>query len=228
MTWKIAHRGAPHHAAENTLLAIEKAIELGMDAIECDVHLCKSGEVIVMHDATLQRTTNGHGAIAAHTLAELKALKINDGQAIPTLRETLEMIDGRVPLFIELKDPKAAEATAKLISEFAPRYEAGYTLYPVISFDREALLRTKRVDANILAGMTTPPKGAGEAFLDDAKAQGMWSVNPCIDTLEESFMRGAKERGLKVITWTANQPKKIARAYALGVDGIISDHPERL
>ena len=228
MTWKIGHRGVPHHAAENTLLAMEKAIELGMDALECDVHLCKSGEVIVMHDETLDRTTNGKGRLANHTLEQIRQLRINDGQYIPTLEELMERIDGLVPLYIELKDPAAAEATAALISKYAPTYDEGYSLYPVISFNRDALLRVKKADASILAGMTTPPEGAGVAFVEEAAQLGMWSVNPCIDTLEESFMVVAKAHGLKVITWTANAPEKIARAYALGVDGIISDYPERL
>ena len=217
---KIGHRGAPLVAAENTLLSFGKALELGANAIECDVHLCKTGEPVVIHDKTLERTTAGRGLVKDHTLAELAAL------GVPSLKDTMVLLDGRAVLYIEIKANEAAQEVAMLVGTFAKTH--GYAAYPVISFDREALLRVQALDAQILLGATAPQEGAGEAFLEQAARDGMWSVNPCIDTLEQDFVRGAHTRGLKVFTWTANTREDIARARTLHVDGIISDHAEWL
>lgn len=110
MTWAIAHRGASDRYPENTLLAFEQALELGAEAVECDVHLSADGEVVVIHDPTVDRTTNGHGEVAAMTLEELRRLDAGirrhprfAGQRIPTLSEVLELVRGRAQVFIELK-----------------------------------------------------------------------------------------------------------------------------
>lgn len=110
MTWAIAHRGASDRYPENTLLAFERALELQADAVECDVHLSADGEVVVIHDPTVDRTTDGHGEVAAMTLEELRRLDAGvrkhprfAGQRIPTLSEVLEMVRGRAQIFIELK-----------------------------------------------------------------------------------------------------------------------------
>ncbi|MCA1553294.1 MAG: glycerophosphodiester phosphodiesterase, partial [Chloroflexi bacterium] len=98
----IAHRGASAHAPENTLLAFQRAIELGADLSELDLHLSKDGALIVMHDHTVERTTNGHGAIANLTLAELKQLDAGDGERVSTLPEVIDLVRGRSGLYLEL------------------------------------------------------------------------------------------------------------------------------
>lgn len=119
--WAVAHRGASDRYPENTLLAFERALEAGADAIECDVHLTADGEVVVIHDATVDRTTNGHGEVAALTLDELRQLDAGSwkdarfsGQRIPTLREVAELVRGRVPLFVEVKG-RSPELPARLV-----------------------------------------------------------------------------------------------------------------
>src|SRR5579864_6905519 len=87
--WVVGHRGAMGHCPENTLASFERGLELGADWIELDVHLSRDGELIVIHDETLERTTNGHGLVRDHTLADLQALDAGDGQRIPTLNEVL-------------------------------------------------------------------------------------------------------------------------------------------
>ncbi len=110
MTWAIAHRGASDKYPENTLIAFERALELQAEAVECDVHLSADGEVVVIHDPTVDRTTDGRGEVAAMTLEELRRLDAGvrkhprfAGQRIPTLSEVLEVVRGRAQVFIELK-----------------------------------------------------------------------------------------------------------------------------
>jgi len=119
--WAIAHRGASDRYPENTLLAFESALKAGADAVECDVHLTADGEVVVIHDETVDRTTNGHGEVAALTLEELRQLDAGSwkdgrfaGQRIPTLREVIELVRGRVHLFVEVKG-RSPELPARLV-----------------------------------------------------------------------------------------------------------------
>ena len=217
---RIGHRGAPLLAPENTLRAFELALGAGMDAIEFDVQHSGDGIPVVIHDETLERTTSGKGRVDSCTVAELSSL------GVPTLEEVMEVFAGRTTLVIEIKAPAAAEATAALITRYAAQH--GYDAYPVISFSRELLLRVRAVDDRILLGRTVWKDEMGEGPLEQAKKDGMWSINPCIDVLDEAYVRAAHAHGLKLLTWTANTKEDIARAKAWGVDGIISDHVEWL
>jgi glycerophosphoryl diester phosphodiesterase len=114
---KIGHRGAKAHVAENTLASIEKALEFGVDAIEIDVHRCATGELVVFHDFTLDRMTNGSGEVAQHTLEQLKMLKIKDQYEISTLEEVLHVIDKKCKLNIELKGRDTALKTCEIVEE---------------------------------------------------------------------------------------------------------------
>lgn len=228
MTWKIGHRGASAAYPENTMLAFRKAIEAGADALEFDVHATKSGEAVIIHDETLERTTNGHGRIDAHTLAELKTLDAGRGERIPALEEALMEFAKDHTLFIEIKSEAAALPAAMAISHLAQR-GVPYDHMPIIGFHPEWLLKAREYDKNIAIGFTpddTPPLPADYSAW--AKASGAWSVNPCIRQLTKDVVANAHAEGLKVITWTANTPQDIAYAESLGVDGIISDYPEKL
>ena len=101
----MGHRGARHEAPENTLPSIARALEAGAEAIEVDVQPTRDGALVVIHDETLERTTDGAGRVDAHTLAELRALDAGDGAQVPTLAEVLELCRGRAELFVELKAP---------------------------------------------------------------------------------------------------------------------------
>src|SRR5258708_1238720 len=108
MKWKIGHRGASAAYPENTMLAFRKAIDMGANALEFDVHVCKSGEAVVIHDDTLERTTSGRGYVAAHTLSDLKKLDAGRGEPIPTLEEVLFEFAAKIILFIEIKSAGAS------------------------------------------------------------------------------------------------------------------------
>jgi glycerophosphoryl diester phosphodiesterase len=226
--WKIGHRGASGIYPENTMLAFHKAIELGANALEFDVHACKSGEAVIIHDATLKGTTNGCGRVDMHTLSELQKLDAGRGERIPTLQEVLDEFAARVVLFIELKSAAASEPVAKLITHFA-RLGVPYSHMPVIGFGASWLEETKRFDPAILIGSSPDDaRSIPPDYCARARQKNMWSVNPCIRQLNSAFMKEARAHGLKVVTWTANSKRQIEKARGLGVDGIISDFPDRL
>ena len=114
----IGHRGAKGHIAENTIASIQKAIELNVDTIEIDVFRCASGELVVFHDQTLDELTDGKGFIEQMTLDSIKQFRVLGKEPIPTLKEVMDLIDGRVQLNIELKGTQTAELTSKLINTY--------------------------------------------------------------------------------------------------------------
>jgi glycerophosphoryl diester phosphodiesterase len=230
MTLKIGHRGASAHYPENTLLAFTKAIKMGATAVECDVYLCASGEVVVFHDRTLKRTTGKSGYIARTKLKDLKKLDAGNGEKIPTLEELLDALTPRSTVFIEIKATAAAKPTADIITRFAKTKNIPYESMPVISFKPQHLKMVRSVDPKILTGLTPPERASAlsTAFIKRAVAAGMWSVNPGIRVLNKTFVKAAQSAGLKVFTWTAISPAEIKKAYTMGVDGVMSDFPEKL
>ena len=223
---KIGHRGACGYAPENTLLSLRKALELGVDGIEFDVHVCKGGDVVVMHDDTLERTTSGRGKVADHTLAELKTLDAGQGQRVPTLEEFIRAAQGRT-LYIELKEPDSMQPVADIVTRFVEKEGLRYEQLVVISFLFDTLSELKRRYPDILTGVGV--EGAlADDFMAQARDAGMWAINPDIAELTQDFVDAAHAHDLKVLTWTANTPEDIARAKAYGVDGIISDYPDRV
>src|SRR6478672_765847 len=135
---RIGHRGAAGHVLENTLGSIEKAIELGVDYVEIDLRFTRDGHVVILHDPTVDRTTNGHGRIKDLTLAQVRRIKTKDGQHVPTLEEVLKFTDGRVGLMLELK----VRGLAKPVTEIVER--SGFS-NPVIyaSFHYKELFRVR-------------------------------------------------------------------------------------
>lgn len=230
MTLKIGHRGASAHFPENTLLAFTQAIKMGAAGVECDVHLCASGEVVVIHDRTLKRTTGATGYVARHTLKELKKLDAGAGERIPTLKELLAALTPKSTVFIEIKATAAAKPTAELITQFAKKEGVPYVRMPVISFKPQHLKLVRSVNKDICIGLTPPERASAlsAAFIKKAVAAGMWSVNPGIKVLNKDFVDAAHDAGLKVFTWTANSAADIKKAYALSVDGVMGDWPEKL
>ncbi len=113
----IGHRGAAGHAPENTLASIRTAIGFGVDLVEVDLQRSRDGRVVIIHDQTVDRTTNGKGKVAARSLAELQALDAGKGERIPTLEELLELAEGRVGLMLEVKEAGIAELTARIVRQ---------------------------------------------------------------------------------------------------------------
>jgi len=219
------HRGACGHEPENTIRSVRRALELGADGVEVDVHLA-DGQLMVIHDETLERTTNGHGQVAAKSFSCLRSLDAGMGEKIPTLAEVLEAVNRRAIINIELKGPGTAVPVAALIAEFVSRRGWSYNDFLVSSFDHAQIREVKRLDAKIRIGalISRTPKHLSE-FLKNLEP---WSLHVSKRCVTRKIVIEAHQRGLKVFVFTVNQPREIVRMQAMGADGVFSDFPERI
>jgi glycerophosphoryl diester phosphodiesterase len=224
---KVGHRGARGYEPENTLRSFKKAIKLGADMIELDVHTCKSGEVVVIHDEDVDRTTNGRGRVADKTLAELKELDAGKGEKIPTLEEVLDLFEGKIKHHIELKGKNCATCVADTIDRYVKTKGLKRSELLVISFEHDTLLKQFR-EASPETPIGLLFRRVPDDFAERAVAMGAEFVALFHKKTTKEIVEVAHNRGLKVIVWTVNEPKEISRAKELGVDGITSDYPDRL
>jgi glycerophosphoryl diester phosphodiesterase len=218
-----AHRGASGHEPENTLSAVEKAVKLGADWIEVDVYAVK-GELIVIHDERLDRTTNGAGYVRDKSLAYLRSLDAGKGQRIPTLREVLDSVDRKAGVNVELKGPKTAGLAVSLIEEYVKERQWNYEHFIVSSFNRRQLRKVRKLNPRIRIGILIDLPRRHYALF--ARRHRAYSVHVQIDLASALFIARAQERGLKAFVYTVNNPEEIDRLRALGVDGIFTDFPE--
>lgn len=222
----IGHRGAMGHVMENTLASVQKAMDMGVDMIEIDVFKIKSGEIVVFHDEDLDRLTDGQGKIEDRTLSELKALTLEGGHKIPELREVLDLLDNRVALNIELK----GSGTAIPVNDLIERYIREKGWYPrnfVISSFRWDELRTMRAE-NELVQIAVLTDKAPEDALAVARELKAMAINPHFSTLNQDNVAHIHGEGLRIFPWTVNEPSDIQKMKELGVDGIITNFPERI
>ena len=222
MVLRIGHRGAAGHAPENTLQSFEKAVLFGCDMTELDVHLCGSGELVVIHDETVDRTTDGSGKVSVLTLNELKLLDAGQGEEIPTLYEVLSLLRGMIGLNIELKGLGTAKPVHDLVKELGWDNKD----LTISSFDWDMLNEYRVLDSNAKLGVLTF-KNHGEA-LEFAEKIDAHSVNPYHGLLQEKFVEEAHNKGFVIYTWTPNKESEIKQAIQKGVDGVISDYPDRI
>lgn len=174
--FRIGHRGAKGHLAENTLESIQKALDFDVDGIEIDVHVCASGELVVFHDFTLDRMTNGTGEVAKYTLSELKRLQVRDKFKIPTLEEVLNLINKKCLLNIELKGQRTATKTGKVIERYINEKDWKYTDFIVSSFQYHELEDVFKADKKIPLAVLTETSG-DEAF-EFAKTINAKAIHP--------------------------------------------------
>ena len=217
----IGHRGAKGYEPENTLRSFEKAIQLGCDYVELDVHLA-DGELFVIHDSSVDRTTNGSGKISELTREQIKSLDAGNGQEIPALFEVLELIDGRCGVNIELKGPGTAEPVSDLLTSLSNR---SLLSFPVLisSFDfKELDAASKKFRRGILFD------NIPDNWIELAKDYSAWSVNLSFKEVSLDIIQTAHLHGLKVLAYTVNAPSDITTLELLGVDGIFSDFPDRI
>jgi glycerophosphoryl diester phosphodiesterase len=233
--WVVGHRGAMGHCPENTLASFERGLELGADWIELDVHLSRDGELMVIHDETLDRTTNGSGLVHERTLAELKELDAGSwfgaayvGQRIPTLGEVLDWanIHG-VVLDIEIKNaPIYYAGIEETVVHTLDRY--GMTDQAiVISFDHRAVQRVRALDSRIVTGVLYACRPV-DGGIDMARSAGADALLPHYAYVTREDVRAAHEAGLAVAPWTSSDPAVLRGLIAAGVDGIGTNHPDVL
>lgn len=220
-----AHRGASGHEPENTLSAVEKAIDLGADWIEVDVYAVER-ELIVIHDERLDRTTNGTGLVMDTTLECLRSLDAGKGQRVPTLREVFDCVDRRAGINVELKGSETAGLVVSLINEYVTAWKWRSDQFIVSSFHRRELGKVRKLDPDIRIGIVIG--GFHRPYKKFVTQFTTYSVHPRVDLVNADFVRTAHERGLKVFVYTVNHPEDIARMAAVGVDGIFTDFPERV
>jgi glycerophosphoryl diester phosphodiesterase len=216
----IGHRGAAGHAPENTLGSFVRALEIGVGMIELDVHLSADRQLVVIHDDTLERTTDGSGAVGAFTAAQLKEFDAGDGERLSTLDEVFDFVAGRCLINVELKGKGTADALIRFLEE---RNQDGAL---VSSFDWEMLKRCRELAPALrLAPLADELNGA---VLEKAGELGAWSVNVSRAGLSREFVDKAHRAGFRVYVYTVNEPDEIENIRGMGVDGIISDYPDRL
>ena len=221
----IGHRGAMGLVAENTLESISKALALGVDGIEIDVHRCKTGELVVIHDDTIDRTTNGTGMVSELTLTELKSFRIDDTLQIPTLSEVLNLISNQCVLNIELKGKKTAQATVDLITTCLNESSWKKSNFLISSFHEKQLKKVAKLDPELPVAVLT--RGKFKKALRLAKKIKAFSIHPEYSTLKSYHIWRAHRRKFKVIVWSINEPKDFQRMLRYKVDGIITNYPDR-
>lgn len=224
----IAHRGASGRFPENTLSAFRAAIEAGADMCELDVRLSRDGVMVVIHDDTVDRTTNGSGTVARMTFDELRRLsagarfgsEFND-QKIPTLDDVFAVMNGRCGLNIELK----AFGVERHVCE-AIRSHGAFATSIVSAFDWDALRHIHYMEPAIRIGLLASRWPA--RLLAAATEIEAYSIHPRHDLVTEDLCIAAHQRGLSVYTWTVDDPAVMRRLIAEGVDGIMTNYPDRL
>jgi glycerophosphoryl diester phosphodiesterase len=222
---KIGHRGAKGHIAENTLESIKKALQLGVDGIEIDVHRCASGELVVFHDFTLDRMTNTSGEVSKFTLKQLKKVEVKGHTQIPTLSEVMAFVNNKCLLNIELKGLDTPKEASRLIDFYVEKKGWDYSNIIVSSFQKDLLETVYSVNKKIPLGVLTDTNL--EEAVNFAKTINAVSIHPDYTMLTQEIVANLKEQ-FKVFTWTVNNLKPIKRIKSYEVDGIISDFPDRL
>ena len=217
---KIGHRGAKGYAAENTLASFQKAIKLGVDGIELDVHLSLDSKVIVIHDDTIDRTTSGKGFLKEYSAKELKQFNI------PTLESVFELVNQKCFINIELKTYETADKVANFINRYVSEKGWKYDDFIVSSFDWNALQQVHFLNNKIRIGvLTNTDLELAFAFAKFIKA---YSIHPYYHLLTPENVANMQSKNFKVYPWTINEPEDIIFVKSLNVDGIITDFPDRI
>jgi glycerophosphoryl diester phosphodiesterase len=229
----IGHAAAAGEAPANTLAGVRACLDAGAEAMEIDVQLCADGVPVLMHDETVNRTTNLKGKVRDLSLAALQAADAGDGEPVPTLDQVLDVVSGRLTVMCELKatpgDPAHDQRCVDAVLAAIERH-AAKTWAAIHSFQPEMVERARaaepRVSAAIISGRV---KGDALQRLIGAtlkrNAQAISVEHPCVN---RELVVAAKRRQLTVWTWTADRERDWARVVEAGVDGIITNVPHAL
>lgn len=230
----VGHRGNNRFAPENTLVSYEQAIqEARAPIVEMDLHRSKDGVIILLHDDTLDRTTNGSGEVWDRTVAELKELDAGlwkdpkyAGETIPTLQEIAELCKGRAIMMLDLKDPVRGDEIAEVLS--LTGIPQDQIIVAPWKADQAPGLKPYLPDAPMILLHSKPPSAytGDDSFFEDMKAMGFSGFSLKWMHLPKTFVDAAHRHGMKVHTWTINDPEDISGAILMGIDGIITDVPE--
>jgi glycerophosphoryl diester phosphodiesterase len=212
------HRGAPGYPrqGENTIASFKKALQSGATGLEFDVRRCGDGQIVVIHDDTIDRTTNGQGPVASLSYDQLKQFDAGFGEPIPLLSDVLDKFGAQCLLNVEIKDPGIAEDVKNLVLE---RRLEGHVI--VSAFEWNELESLSPV---IPIGLLTTRL---KDLIPAARGLGARAIHPRRDIVSRTLISAAHEAKLQVHVWTVNEPAEISRFRELGIDGIFTDFPER-
>lgn len=212
---RIAHRGMPLQALENTLLSFQRALDEGADGLELDVHATADGEIVIHHDAML----HGGPAIASSTLTELRRREVGPGVPIPTLAELCALVSGRATLFVELKGAGIEREVLRTLRG----YSGAVALH---SFDHAMITRVARMDTSHRLGILfeNAPRNIAQAMADT----GALDVWPQWSLVTADLVVAVHAAGGRVIPWTVNDERNALALAALGVDALCGDDVRRL
>lgn len=228
----IAHRGASAYAPENTMASFKKALEMGAEGIELDVHLTADGHLVVVHDPKVDRTSNGSGWVKDMTLSQLRKLDFGSwflpefkGERIPLLDEIMELLkDHNVLLNIEAKSgPVIYQGMEKMLSEIIHAYNMTDRVI-VSSFNHYSLVELKRISPDIKTGLLYNA-GLYEPW-DYARKVGAYAIHPLFYNVVPEIVEGCKKHKVAINPFTVDQPELIRKVAEAGVDGIITNVPD--
>ncbi|WJH32926.1 glycerophosphodiester phosphodiesterase [Paenibacillus sp. CC-CFT747] len=229
----IAHRGAAGEAPENTLAAFKLGLEQGCDAFELDVHLSKDGHIIVIHDGTINRTTNGTGAVADMTLEELRRYDAGSwfseayaGEKLPTLEEVFDLAPSGLMINVEIKGGIGAGMEETLVDLMRRKNRVETVV--VSSFDFITLATLKKLEPTVRVGLLYDNRLEHHWKLPEAAGVETFSLHVAMRRLEAAHSADAQAHDYAVYPWTLNDETIMRKAISFGVDGIITDYPGRL
>lgn len=223
---KIAHRGAKAYEPENTLQAFQKALDLNSDGIELDVHVSSDGQIIVIHDETIDRTTNEKGLVNSFSLSELKSFLIDGKHQIPTLKEVFDLVNKKCLINIELKGLGTPSKVVALIEDYISEKKWNYNHFIISSFEWNMLEETSNLNPNIPIGVLTEEDlSKALAFAEKIKAK---AIHPDFQLLNENNVLQMQDKGFLVLPWTVNSEEDIQKVKSYKVNGIISDNPDKI
>lgn len=230
MIHNIAHRGASAYEPENTLRAFERAIKMGATMLELDVHLSQDGHPVIIHDADLSRTTNGTGRVTELSLEQIKRFDAGQGEEVPTLPEVVELVRGRVELYLELKGQFTPDPVVEVLKSmhFTDEVIVG-SFYPWLPQKVKWLAPEIRI--SLLVG-----QWGKDQMAEWALAVGADYVHPCWENhapqphrlLASGMLAEVRSHGLGIILWHEERPEELRELVKFDVDGICTDTPDVL
>jgi glycerophosphoryl diester phosphodiesterase len=217
----MGHRGAPDAAPENTLRSFRRALAMGVAMVELDVQLTRDGRLAVIHDETLDRTTNGQGPVRNFTLAELKRLDAGQGEPVPSPEEVFDVVKGKAHLLVELKQPEAAQALLRFFQE----HEA-FDFATIISFWHPAVKALKEQEPRLktgvlMVGCPADPVGVAQAAHADALVLNYRYVN-------RELVDAVHHQEIKVIVWNIDDPEILQPYLAMNLYAIGTNRPQEI
>jgi glycerophosphoryl diester phosphodiesterase len=230
--WVIGHRGASGHAPENTLASFRRAVELGATFIETDLRLSRDARFVAIHDSTLDRTTNGRGLVRDFALEQLREVDAGSwfapefaGERIPTIEEIFAFArESDTVFYLEIKHEGTWGIHHAMAEALRAAKESAHCV--VISFDARTLENLRRLDATLMMGLlfeTQMPDA-----IEKAQSIGARQILPRADLVTRGLVEEAHRADMQVATWTVNEPEQMRALIATGVNGIMTNYPDRL